>query len=141
VQPVRVPRGAPHDRAVLAGAWLEWPASGRGPADDVVIWTPAPAIQAVQTRRIACDPSCKCCQFLCRFHLVESAYFTPGRRVLVANPCLGITASSTRMSPLGVGFHTSCNEEMVYLFGSHFYKLIGLSLFRLDILSLTRLGS
>ena len=43
------------------------------------------------------------------------------------------------MSPLGVGFHTSSNEEMVYLFGSHFSKLIGLSLFRLDILSLTRL--
>jgi hypothetical protein len=33
--------------------------SGRGPADDVVIWTPAPTIQAVQTRKINCDHSWK----------------------------------------------------------------------------------
>jgi hypothetical protein len=44
-------------RTFRAGEWIH--KASRGPADGVVIWTLAPIVQAVQTRRIDCDPSWK----------------------------------------------------------------------------------
>jgi hypothetical protein len=45
-------RGSPNMSVKVKG-----PVTGRGPADHVVISTPPPAIQAVQTRKINCDHS------------------------------------------------------------------------------------